>query len=840
MTAKPLQTYPQVITVLAGLAALTVLLLAWRPALPGLTIAVYLPLHTAMEIMAVVIAMLVFVTGWWQAGQHFWRFSVISIIFLGVALFDLSHLLSFPGMPDFLGSNTPDRTMWFWHAARVLLAGGLLLAILPLSDRLFGRRRKWGGLGLMLIGVAGVHWLILAQAHRLPALYEPQHGLTTLKISLEYLTVGLNLLAIVLLWWRRQDHSETQGAALLGALGCMILSSLFFVRYAHLSDFDNLSGHVLKLMSYAFIYRALVHEAVLRPWADLRASARALATEKLNAVAFQTREAIMITDADKRIVRVNPAFTEITGYTEAEVLGQNPSVLSSGQHDNAFYQALWQSINETGSWQGEILNRRKDGQIYPEQAVINSVRDEHGRITHYVASFTDLTEHKQAQARIYELAYYDPLTHLANRRLLLDRVQDVQRDSNRTREFCALLFLDLDHFNRLNDSLGHSMGDELLRQLARRLERVIRETDTLARPGGDEFILLAPNLGTGEEEAARGAETLGQKVLSEIRRPFRLQGHQYALTASVGITLFRDGGQTVDELMAAADLAMYQAKEEGRNQLYFYAAVLQQRLQKRNEMEADLVRGLVEEQFELFYQHKIGPEDACAGYEVLLRWHHPERGLLAPGAFIEVAETSGLIVPLGEWVLRQACHRLAAFEREPEDAGWTLAVNISERQISQDNFVAMVEDILAETGANPARLELEITETLLQRDLEGSSRKMQSLGELGIRFALDDFGTGYSSLAYLKSLPLHVLKIDQSFVLEMLKDEKDLAIVRAVIALTHSLDLQVVAEGVETGQHLDALTAMGCDICQGYYWGRPQPWSVISSSPQERQADSGS
>lgn len=838
MTAKPLQTYRQVIILLAALAGLTGLLLAWRPDVPGLTLAAYLPLHAGMEILAVVIASLVFVTGWWQSGQQYWRFSVISIIFLGVAVFDLSHLLSFVGMPDYFGPNTPDKTMWFWHAARLLLAGGLLLAILPLSARHAGRRLKWAGLGMLLLWVAFSHWLILVQADRLPVLYDPQRGLTPLKIGLEYFTVGLNLCAMAVLWWRRQDHSEAQGAAFLGALGCMSLSAAFFASYGHLHDFDNLSGHVLKLMSYAFIYRALVHEAILRPWTDLKASARARATERLNAVAFQTREAIMITDAERRIVRVNPAFSEITGYSEAEVLGCNPRVLSSRQHDEAFYRALWQSINETGSWQGEIWNRRKDGEVYPEHAVINSVRDERGRVTHYVGSFTDLTQHKQAQQRIHDLAYYDPLTHLGNRQLLMDRVERAQRDSKRTREYCALLFLDLDYFKRINDSLGQSVGDELLCQLARRLERLVRETDTLARPGGDEFILLALNLGTEEEEAIRGAETLGQKVLAEIRRPLRLQGQQYALTASAGIALFRGNEKTVDELMASADLAMYQAKEEGRDRVFFFAESLHQKLQARNELEADLVRGLVDEQFELYYQHKMDRNAVCAGYEVLLRWHHPRRGLLAPGAFIEVAETSGLIVPLGEWVLRQACQRLAEFDREPEHRGWTLAVNISERQISQDNFVPMIENILAETGADPARLELEITETLLQRDLEGTRGKMQSLSALGIRFALDDFGTGYSSLAYLKSLPLHILKIDQSFVLEMLNDEKDLAIVRAVIALTHSLDLQVVAEGVETEQLRDALSAMNCDYCQGYYWGRPQAWSVITS--YEYQGLSGS
>lgn len=933
------------IVLVLALAATMALGLARAP-MPEVPFSVYLPLHSGMEVLAVGIALMVVAAGWAESTRKGVRLrtAILVAAFWGAAWLDLSHLLSFPGMPGYFGVNTPDKTILFWLAARVLIALALLLIVLPHSETSRDRRLLWSLCAAVSILVALLHVWFLGFASTIPAMYDPEAGLTALKISIEYLTATLNVAAIAILLWRRHRMQHYHGPALLGALGTMAISAIYFTLYAGLNDVFNLLGHVFKLASYVFLLRALFFESVTEPyrelmqarsqieatlealpdwlfemdiqghihdfkgteteflllppeqflarnvrdvvpdhvaratldamanalanngrsqsyeyslvqngqprWYETVAAAkkpvdpvlprfiiltrditerkRALAGDQLNAIAFHTREAIMITDAQRRIVRVNPAFTEITGYRESEVVGKNPSFLSSGRHDDDFYRRMWQSIRETGSWQGEIWNKRKNGRIYAEHVVINSVTNQAGELTHYVGSFRDITEHKEAQERIVQLAYYDPLTQLANRRLLIEHLISAQKEGARTGEYSALLFFDLDFFKRLNDTLGHTNGDELLRQFAERIKAHVRDSDTLSRPGGDEFILLAKHLGRDREVAATRAGRLGQKVLDTISRPFRLKGHQYTITVSAGIELFRDEEKSVDELMASADLAMYHAKEQGRNQVYFFETVMQERLYERNRMEADMAQALVENQFVLFYQQQLDAEERTVGFEALLRWHHPQHGRLSPDAFMELAESSGMIVPIGEWVLRTACEHLVRLAENPQQADWSIAVNISERQIREPAFVSLVEAVLEETGANPERLELEITESLLQQDLEMTRLKIEALSRHGVKFSLDDFGTGYSSMAYLKSLPLQVLKIDQSFIEHVTEDERDAAIVEAMVVLAHSLSMTVVAEGVETGAHFEIARHLGCDTFQGYLWGKPQPWPVMA------------
>ena len=496
-------------------------------------------------------------------------------------------------------------------------------------------------------------------------------------------------------------------------------------------------------------------------------------------------------------------------------------MLSSGLHDHAFYQQMWQLLDKHDVWSGEIYNRRKNGEVYPEHVVINALKDNDNQITHYIASFNDISESKANQQRIHRLAFYDPLTHLPNRRLLLEKIAEVQAECQRSNHFAALLFIDLDHFKRLNDSYGHSYGDELLRQLAKRLTPAVRETDILARPGGDEFILLA-RLQTKEQHiAAIDAEHIGNKLLQEIRQPFELHQLQYFITASIGIALFNDDSQPIDELMSSADLAMYQSKESGRNQLYFFEQHMQQRLLQRQQLESALKHALADNQFCLYYQPKVDRHGELAGYEALLRWLHPEQGLIAPDIFIPLAESSGLIIDIGNWVLQTACEQISQFAGSGKPL--PIAVNVSERQLVQKDFVERVSVIVQNSGINPVLLELELTESMLHHDLESTRQKMQALSHLGIIFSLDDFGTGYSSLSYLKKLPIRVLKIDQSFVAEFLSQDTDKAIVRTILAMAEALSLQVVAEGVEQQAQFDALSEMGCDLFQGYFFGKPAP-----------------
>ena len=560
--------------------------------------------------------------------------------------------------------------------------------------------------------------------------------------------------------------------------------------------------------------------AVVRDVTESRATEAQL---RIAATAFETHLGMLITDAEGTILRVNDTFTRITGYAEAEVVGHNPRLLSSGRHDAAFYATLWARVAREGSWQGEIWNRRKSGEVYPEWLTISAVRNRAGELTNYVATFSDLTERKAAEHEIHQLAFFDPLTGLPNRRLLMDRLEGALKDSYRNGQLDALMFLDLDHFKRVNDTLGHHAGDQLLQHLAERFDEVLRETDTLARLGGDEFALLLHDLGQGEDEVARVAERVANKLLGVLQSPVRLGDETLVVTASIGITLFRDHETTLDEILQQADMALFQAKSAGRNALSFFDPEMQVRLQARARLEADLRLALPRDELRLHYQPQVDGSGKVCGVEALLRWQHAERGMVSPAVFIPLAEENRLIVPIGHWVLETACRQLAAWAGDPRTARLTVSVNVSPRQFRDPGFVDRVLAALEASGAPPGRLKLEVTESLFLEERDDARDKMLRLREWGITFALDDFGTGYSSLSYLKRLPLDQLKIDQSFVRDLLEDEASMAIVASIIALSHSLKLEVVAEGVEAEAQRAWLVAHGCRAFQGYLFGRPVP-----------------
>lgn len=544
-------------------------------------------------------------------------------------------------------------------------------------------------------------------------------------------------------------------------------------------------------------------------------------TLRISSVAFETQEAILITDADQNIIRVNKAFTDITGFSAKEAIGQTPRILKSGIHDDEFYQEMWSDIIETGGWRGEIWNRRKDGEIYPEHQVITAIKNPKGQISHYLSTFSDITSRKINEERIHKLAFYDPLTGLANRRLLEDHIAQAISASSRNLHYCALLFIDLDHFKNLNDTLGHKLGDELLKQVAERLKLCVREGDTVARPGGDEFIILLQDIGFKQEEAANHAKLVAEKILAHFNEPYQLSESQYVLTASIGINLFIDHYENSEEIMKRSDLAMYQAKAQGRNAIRFFDPSMQEAASKRSEIESDLRRAVENKEFILYYQPKYCFSGELHGYEALIRWQHPTKGLVTPFEFIGVAEETGLIIPIGEWILHQACLTLKTWQESPESQQLKLAINISARQFHQADFVDTVSATLKHHQIDASKLELEITESMLMDDIQDIAAKMHALKALDISFALDDFGSGYSSLNYLKSLPLGSLKVDQSFVRDMLIDENDAAIVKTIITLAKELQLAVVAEGVEKPEQARILHDLGCDLLQGYLYGRP-------------------
>ena len=543
---------------------------------------------------------------------------------------------------------------------------------------------------------------------------------------------------------------------------------------------------------------------------------------RIAAVAFDSQEPMMITDADAKILRVNSAFTACTGYTPEEIVGQTPRVFQSGRHDEAFFRAMWEAIQCDGAWQGEVWDRRKNGEIYPKWLTISSVRGDDGAISHYVGTHHDITERKIAEERIKELAFFDALTRLPNRTLLLDRLKQAITASARSDTCGALLFIDLDHFKTLNDTLGHDKGDLLLQQVAQRLAASVLENDTVARVGGDEFVVVVGSLHENREEAATQTETLGEKILAVLGSPYQLGDIEYRSTASIGATVFKGHQTCIDELLKQADLAMYKSKEKGRNAVCFFDPDMQTVVLERAALEAGLRNAIEANQFLLHYQAQVDGT-RVTGAEALVRWQHPTRGIVPPAEFIPLAEETGLILALGSWVMEAACMQLAQWATRADMEHLTIAVNVSVQQFREPDFVDKVLTIIARTRARPDRLKLELTESVLVDNAQDIIQKMAALKAKGVEFSLDDFGIGYSSLSYLKRLPLDQLKIDRSFVRDVLVDPNDAVIARAIIALAQSLGLGVIAEGVETEAQRDFLAGAGCHAYQGYYFCRPLP-----------------
>ncbi len=562
---------------------------------------------------------------------------------------------------------------------------------------------------------------------------------------------------------------------------------------------------------------------------DITERRRAEEQQRIAAVAFDSRDGMMVTDRKGVILRVNRAFSEFTGYSAEEAVGNTPALLHSTRHDDTFYRKMWEAISREGHWEGEIWNRRKDGGIYPEWLAISAIRDEAGEITHYLGNFSDVSEPREAQRKILELAYYDSLTDLPNRRLLLDRLQQAMSASARNYLFGALFLLDLDHFKTLNDTRGHDIGDQLLIQVAERLQGAVREGDTVARLGGDEFVVLLESLGENEVQAAAHAEHIAEKIRTSLNREYQLGDQDSHVSPSIGVTLFYGHAESSDELFKHADLALYQAKGAGRNAIRFFNPAMQAAIDARARLESGLRLALVKEEFVLHYQPQMRSDGMMAGAEVLLRWQPEGSEMVSPADFIPLAEETGLILPIGQWVLETACRRLVAWARDPATSHLQLAVNISARQFRQADFAEQVRNLLERTGADPRRLKLELTESLVLDNVERTIQTMHELKALGVGFSLDDFGTGYSSLSQLKRLPLAQLKIDQSFVHDIDTSPDAAAIVQAIISLAHNLRLEVIAEGVETEAQREFLARHGCQTYQGWLFGRPCPAAELES-----------
>ncbi|MBN0989616.1 EAL domain-containing protein [Amphritea pacifica] len=538
---------------------------------------------------------------------------------------------------------------------------------------------------------------------------------------------------------------------------------------------------------------------------------------RMNAAVFETtNEGIIITSPDARIISVNPAFTEITGYRAEEVIGKTPQIFQSGKQSDSFYQEMWQTLENNGSWSGEVWNKRRDGSVYPQWLSIAAVRNSDGQLEQYVAVFSDMTQRKDDEEKIRQQANFDALTSLPNRIMLKRELARIQQLSDQTDSSCALLFIDLDRFKAVNDTLGHSVGDEMLQQVSIRLASVIRDTDLLTRFGGDEFVIVLQSIAEADD-----ASQTAQRVIEVLSPPFQLAGRTLYIGASVGISCYPNDANNGDSMLRNADMAMYLAKEKGRNQYQFFNAEMREHVKNRTEMEQALRLALERNEFELYYQPVCNLEThKVVSVEALIRWHRPGNGLTGPGEFIPLAEETGLIQPIGLWVLQRGCEQLMQWQEQGLD-NLCMAVNVSSNQRQLGFDARMAEKIIKRTGADPEKLVFEITESMFLDSSDAAVTWLKEFKALGAKLAIDDFGTGYSSLSYLKQFPVDKLKIDRAFVRDLPDNKEDASLVSAIIAMSQSLDLELIAEGVETLEQLHYLNQLNCTNIQGFLLSKP-------------------
>lgn len=552
---------------------------------------------------------------------------------------------------------------------------------------------------------------------------------------------------------------------------------------------------------------------------DIRERRKVEEKLRLSAKVFEcSKDAIIISDQDNQIISVNHAFSEITGYQPSEVLGKNPSLLQSGRHDKEFYQQLWNVLKLKGYWQGEIWNRRKSGEVFPEWLTISLVHDHNNAVSHYIAIFSDISEAKSSEAHIEFLANYDPLTQLPNRRLFIDRLEQAIKTAAREKTMLAVLFFDLDHFKIINDSLGHSIGDDMLVEVAKRISECMREIDSVSRLSGDEFAAIIADV-----HDVNHVITLVEKIIVQMRKVFKIKDYELHITISVGISIYPNDGVNYEILLKNSDTAMYHAKKNGRDNFEFYSNAMSAQALERLSLESSLRKAMENQDLKLYYQPQVNVDSGkIIGMEALLRWPHQDLGLIPPDKFIPLAEETGMIIALGKWVLQEACRQNKAWQ----DKGLSpvpVAVNLSAVQFRQHNFLEVVHEVLLETGLRACFLELELTEGILMDCSELNVKLLREFRRLGVKLAIDDFGTGYSSLSYLKRFPIHKLKIDRSFSQDIPNDANNAAITSAIISLGHELGLCVIAEGVETEAQLNYLQAQQCDEIQGYFFSQAVP-----------------
>ncbi len=530
-----------------------------------------------------------------------------------------------------------------------------------------------------------------------------------------------------------------------------------------------------------------------------------------------SNDAITITDPNANIIDVNESFTDITGYSREEAIGKGMNIMKSDKHDKEFYRNMWKSLLKTGQWSGEIWDRRKNGEIFPKWVSISSITGDYNQTLYYISIFSDITVIKQAEEKLRRLAHYDMLTNLPNRVLFLDRLENALHRAKRYETLLAVMFLDLDGFKLINDTLGHRAGDKLLVEVAERLSHSIRKSDTAARLGGDEFTVIMLDIA-----GMSSASLIAKRIVYALSKSYHINEKEVYVTASIGIAIFPYDGYNTEELIKNADTAMYHAKEMGKNNYQFFSEEMNNRVKQRMELENNLRHAIERDEFVMYYQPQVNSNTGeIIGLEALIRWNHPVYGLMSPANFIPVAEESGLILPIGEWTVEEVCRQIKEWEDDSIFMNIPVTVNISGKHFSQYDFSEFVENLIGKTGINPQRLALEITETDIMKDFEKSNIIFKKLKKIGVSIAIDDFGTGYSSLSYLKNFSVNTIKIDRTFIKDIINDNNNASITKAIIALAENLKLSIIAEGVETKEQLDFLRENGCFNIQGFYFSEP-------------------
>lgn len=811
------------------LLALAIPLLAWQMAAEqraGIAPAVFLPFHTLAEVFAVVVAAMVFVTGWHVHDAKRPTVSVmLACAFLAVAILDFAHLMSYVGMADFVTENSPHKSIVFWLAARYVAAAALLAyALMPQQPLGKGMRRWYLGASLAFVSV--MFYVGIWRLDWVPDTFIEGVGLTPFKVAMENGVVLLNLLTLVLLYLRRTEFCGSSLNALFFAVALMLVSELFFQIYTRVTDLANVLGHVCKVLAYLFLYRAIFLDSVMDPIVRLKqARTDVEENERRHRELLETApDAIMVVNEQGVIQLVNQRLEKMFGYTRMELLGK-PMELLVPAHQRERHQRHREDYvaapkSRPMADKLDLSGCRKDGSEVPLDIALSTFKSAEG--VQITAFLRDISERRRMEADLLHQATHDAMTGLPNRARFQDDLARAMVVARRHDRMAAVILLDLDNFKAVNDGWGHSYGDLLLGDVARRLTSVLRPDDTVARLGGDEFVLLLSDLGRQEDVGA-----VVDKILQVFTEPFLLDGHEVFASASMGITMFPLDGEDVATLLRNADVAMYQAKSEGRGSVRYYTRDLNTRMRENLLLQTYLRRALEKGQFLLHYQPQIDMADGrIFGVEALLRWQHEELGEVSPARFIPVAEASGMIVAIGNWVIRAACRQI----REWQDAGMPtrVAVNLSAHQFRHSNLVQVVKSALEESGASHELLELELTESALMDDPKAAAQVIGDLAKLGVTIAIDDFGTGYSSLAYLKNFSLHKLKIDRSFVKDVDRDADDAAIVRGLVGLASSLGMKVIAEGVETEGQRTLLAGLGCHGFQGWLYSRALPAEACS------------